>query len=161
MRRHLFLYLALACFAGLIAIFIVDGYLGLYDTVYVTAGEYEEKIEPDHWLRQERMWATGVSWGEKVFFRYEVDNRKFSTYSTTIQVTVWKENEKITVLLAEDKVVKAFDKATVEWTLDSKELESLGFSEGQYTVKIERDGVERKIIVGYHIEYPPKAVPTR
>jgi len=90
-----------------------------------------------------------------------VDNRRFSTYSTTIQVTVWKENEKVTVLLAEDKVVKAFDKATVEWILDSKELESLGFSEGQYTVKIERDGVERKIIVGYHTEYPPKAVPTR
>ena len=90
-----------------------------------------------------------------------MNNRKFSTLSTTIQVSVWKENEKITNLLAEDKVVKPFDKTTVEWTLDSKELESLGFSEGQYTVKIERDGVERKIIVGYHIEYPPKAVPTR
>ena len=43
MRRHLFLYLALGCFAGLIAIFIVDGYVGIYDTVYVTAGEYEQK----------------------------------------------------------------------------------------------------------------------
>ena len=80
---------------------IVDGYLGIYDTVYVTAGEYEEKIEPDRWLRQERMWATGVSWGEKVFFRYEVNNRKFSTYSTTIQVSVWKENEKVMDSLAE------------------------------------------------------------
>jgi hypothetical protein len=40
------LYLALACFAGLIAIFIADGYLGIYDTAYVTAGEYEQEIEP-------------------------------------------------------------------------------------------------------------------
>jgi len=38
-----------------------------------------KKIEPDRWLRQEQMWATGVSWGEKVFFRYEVDNHRFST----------------------------------------------------------------------------------
>ena len=36
MRRHLFLYLALACFAGLIAISIVDGYMGIYNTVYIT-----------------------------------------------------------------------------------------------------------------------------
>lgn len=157
MRRHLFLYLALVCFVGLIAIFIVDGYLGIYDTVYVTAGEYEQEIEPDQWLRYDRIWSTGVSWGEKAFFHYEVDNRRFSTYSTTIKASVWKENEKITELLAEDKVVKPFDKATVAWTLDSKELESRGFSQGQYTVKIERDGVERKIIVDYYLKYPPRA----
>lgn len=39
-------------------------------------------------------------------------------------------------LLAEDKVVKPFNKAIVEWTLDSKELEWRGEREGQYTVKI-------------------------
>lgn len=156
MRRYLFLCLALACFIGLIAIFIVDGYLGIYDTLYVTAGEYEQKIEPDHWLRYDWIWSTGVSWGEKVFFRYEVDNRHFSTYSTTIQASVWKENEQITELLAEDRVVKPFDKTTVEWILDSKELESSGFSEGQYTIKIERDGVERKIIVDYYLKYPAR-----
>ena len=65
-----------------------------------------------------------------------VDNRRFSTYSTTIQASVWKENEKIMDLLAEDKVVKPFNKAIVEWTLDSKELEWRGEREGQYTVKI-------------------------
>jgi len=50
-RRYLFLYLALACVAGLTAIFIVDAYLGIYDTVYVTAREYTQKIEADYWLR--------------------------------------------------------------------------------------------------------------
>ncbi|GAI56646.1 unnamed protein product, partial [marine sediment metagenome] len=44
MRKNLFLYLTLACFFGLIAIFIVDGYLGIYDTIYVTAGEQEERV---------------------------------------------------------------------------------------------------------------------
>ena len=158
MRRNLFLFLALACFISLIAIFVVDGYMGIYDTVYVTTGEYEEKIEPDRFPGQDQFFSTGVGWGDKVFFRYEVDNRKFSTYSPTIQVSVWHENKKINDLLAEDTVVKPFDTATIEWTLDSKELESLGFSEGNYTVKIERDGVERRIIVGYHVEYPPKPI---
>ena len=159
MRRRLFLYLALACFVGLIVIFVVDGYLGIYDTIYVTTGEYEQEIPPDFWLRHDRIWSTGARWGEKIFFRYEVDNRQFATYSTTIKVTVWKENEKIADLLAEDKAVKPFHKATVECTLDPKELERYGFSAGQYSVKIDRDGVERKIIVDYHTEYPPK--PTR
>ena len=157
MRRYLFLCLALVCFVGLVAIFMVDGYLGIYDTLYVTAEEYEQKIEPEFWLREHWVWSTGVSWDEKVFFRYEVDNRQFSPYSTTIKTTVWKENAKITELLAEDKVVKSFDKMTVEWTLDPKELESRGFSEGQYTIKIERNGVERKIIVDYHSRYPARA----
>ena len=95
------MYLALACFAGLIAIFIADGYLGIYDTAYVTAGEYEQEIEPEYWQRWDRAGSTGANWGEKTFFRYEVDNRKFSTYSSTIQVSVWKENEKVMDLLAE------------------------------------------------------------
>ena len=157
MRRHLFLYLALACFAGLIAIFIVDGYLGIYDTVYVTAEEYEQEIEPDFWLRWDRVWSTGGSWGEPVHFRYEIDNRRFSSYATPIQASVWKANEEVMVLLAEDIVIKPFDEVTVEWTLDSEELESRGFSVGQYTVKIERDGTELTIIVNYRKEYPPKA----
>jgi len=47
MRRYLFLYLTLACFFGLVAIFIVDGYIGIYDTLYITAGEREQTIEAD------------------------------------------------------------------------------------------------------------------
>ena len=161
MRRHLFLYLALACFAGLIAIFITDGYLGIYDTISVTTGEYEEIVEPDHWYRYRYQPSVGATWDTKVFFTYTVENRRFSTYSTTIRVSVWKENEKVVDLLAEDKVVKPFDKVTAEWTLDSSELESHGFSAGEYTVRIEHDGVERKIIVGYRVEYPLKPTTIR
>ena len=160
MRRHLFLYLALACFLALIAIFIIDGYLGIYDTVYVTAGEYEQTIGPDVWLRRDTAWSSGSSWGGKTFFRHEVDNRQLSSYSATIRVSVEKENEKIFDLLNEDIVIDAFHKATVKWTLDSKELESRGFDAGQYTVKVERDGVERKILVDYsYPPVPPKPAP--
>jgi hypothetical protein len=158
-RKYLFLFLALAFFAGIIAIFIVDGYLGIYDTVYLTSGEFEQKIEPDFWQRQGGLWSISANWGDKVFFRYEADNRRFSTYSTTIQASVWKENEKITNLLVEDKVIKPFEVSTQEWTLDSMELESLGFIPGQYTVRIERDGVELRIIVFYITNPGPGITP--
>lgn len=46
-RKTAHTYLALAHFLGIIAIFIVDGYMGIYDTIYATSGEYERKIEPD------------------------------------------------------------------------------------------------------------------
>jgi len=156
MRRNPFLYLALACFIGLIAIFVFDGYLGIYDTISITAGEREQTVAPDHWYRYRYNPSVGVVWGEeRVFFSYEVDNRQFSGYVTTIQASVWKENEKVVDLFSEDKTIEPFDKIKVEWILDSEQLQTRGFSEGEYTVKIERKGVERKIIVGYHVPAPP------
>jgi hypothetical protein len=157
-RRGLFLYLAIACFVAIIAIFVADGYMGIYDTVYVTAEEHEQRIAPEYWLRLPPEYEitysyVGAEWGEPVHFRYEIDNRQFSTYSTPIQASVWKENQKVLDLFSEDKLIEPFDKVMVGWTLDSKQLQSGGFSGGQYTVKIERKGVERKIRVGYH--YPP------
>ena len=89
-RKNLFLYLTLACFLGLVAIFIADGYLGIYDTIYITAGEREDKVEADFWLEQDRYYSVGVNWDEKALFSYEVDNRLFSSYSTDIDVSVWR-----------------------------------------------------------------------
>jgi len=63
--------------------------------------------------------------------------------------SVWKENEKIFDLFSEDRSIKPFDKVLVDWTLDSEELQSRGFSAGGYTVKIERKEIERKIFVNY------------
>jgi hypothetical protein len=54
-RKNLFLCLTLACFVGLVAIFVVDGYTGIYDTIYITYGEQVQKVEPDYWLGQGRL----------------------------------------------------------------------------------------------------------
>jgi len=162
MRRYLFLYLAIACFIGLLVIFVVDGYLGIYDTVRVKAGEYEQTIEPDQWYRDGYIPSSGTTWGGKVFFTYEVENRRFSDYETRIQASVWQENEKVADLFSGEKSVAPFDKVTVEWTLDSKDLESRGFSPGQYTVKIERGEVERAIVTYFNVppnESPIKQIP--
>jgi len=121
-RRNLFLYLTLACFFGLIAIFIVDGYMGIYDTIYVTAGEHEQKIEADSWLRQDRYWSTGVERGGKAFFRYEVDNRRFSSYVADIEVSVWHSQERVHDILLQQLAIASFDKGQIEWVMDTKEL---------------------------------------
>ncbi len=161
-RRNLFLYLTLACFFGLIAIFIVDGYMGIYDTIYITAGEREQKIEPDFWLRQEWDWSTNVNWDEKVFFDYDVDNRRFSTYSADIEVSVWRSQEKVLDLMSQPLSIAAFDKGRLEWVLDTAELlpESIPPEQGyEFTVIIKRGEIERRIIVYMTpVIYPPKPV---
>lgn len=161
MRRYLFLYLAIACFLSLLAIFVVDGYMGIYDTIHITAGEYEQTIEPDRWQRDRLIHSSSTTWGGKVFFTYEVENRRFSSYMTLIQASVWQEKGKVFDLFSQEKSVEPFGKASVEWTLDSNELEARGFSHGQYTVKIEREGAERTIRVSFHTpeQAPPKPPP--
>lgn len=163
MRRHLFLYLTLACFFGLIAIFIVDGYLGVYDTLYLPAGEREQKIEADDWSSWAEWERAEVGWGEKAFFRYEVDNRQFSTYSADVEVSVWHSKQKVRDLLSQQMSIAAFDKGQMEWVVDTAELLPSGISSEQgyeYTVIIERGEIERKIIVYmYPLVYPVKPAP--
>ena len=167
-RRNLFLYLTLACFLGLVAIFIVDGYMGIYDTLYITAGEQEQKIEHDFWLRQDRFWSTGVNRGETAFFRYEVDNRQFSSYEANVDVSVWHSQEKVRDLTSQPISLAAFDKGQLEWVMDTTEFlpGDIPPEQGyQYTVVIQRGEVERRIIVYINpVPYVPKSpipVPSR
>ena len=172
MRRNLFLYLALACFVGLIAIFIVDGYLGVYDTVDITTGEQSWTVEADVWQRQYPTYAPtriyedeepmppgeggkgfyimGANRGEKISFRYEVDNRLFSTYKADIEVSVWHSQEKVRDLVSQRLSISAFDKGQLEWVIDNTELlptDILPEQSYQYTVIIKRGEIERRIVV--------------
>jgi len=162
-RRNLFLYLTLVCFFGLIAIFIVDGYMGVYDTVYVTAGEREQKIESDIWLQGDKFWSSGVNRGEKAFFRYEVDNRQFSSYTADIEVSVWRSQEKVRDLISQTMVINAFDKGQLEWAIDSTEIlpsDALPEQSYEYTVMIKRGEIERNVILYINpVPYPLKPAP--
>ena len=138
--------------------------MGIYDTMYVTTGEQEQKIELDFWLRAGYPWSTGVNEGEKVFFRYEVDNRRFSRYLTDIEVSVWRMQEKALDVTSQPMVVTAFDKGEVAWVLDTAELLPSAIPPEQiyeFTVIIKRGEIERKVIVyinpaAYPIKPPPR-----
>ncbi len=162
-QRNLFLYLTLVCFFCLIAIFIVDGYMGIYDTVHITAGEREQEIEPDVWLRQDRFWSAGVNWGEKAFFRYELANRQFSSYTADIEVSVWRMQEKLLDVLSQPIAVAPFDEGQLEWVIDTTELlpEDIPPEQSfEYTVLIKRGEIERKVILYINVPvYPPKPAP--
>lgn len=167
-RSNLYLYLALVCFAGILAIFVVDGYLGIYDKVYITSQEREQVIEPDYW--QQRWvkesyggYSLGARWGESIPFRYEVDNRNFSTYSTNVEVSVWRGGQEVIVLLEKTEIsVAPFKKAVVDWTLRPEGLGESSPVVGEYreyTVRIRLGEMERKIILSYYPEaavYPEK-----
>jgi len=178
-RRNLFLYLTLACFFGLIAIFVVDGYLGVYDTVYITTGEQSWKVEADVWQRQwptyapaqiyeEPMPAEGgkgvyympANREEKVSFRYEVDNRLFSTYKADIEVSVWHSQEKVRDLISQPMSISAFDKGESAWVIDNTEILPKDIppeQSYQYTVIIKRGEIERRIVVSINpVGYPRK-----
>ena len=162
-RRNIFLYLTLACFLGLILVFIFDGYMGVYDTMVVTSGEYEQKIEPDQWQQKYRDFSTSVEWKGKAFFRYEVDNRQFSTYTADIGVSVWHSQEKVTDLLAQPLSVASFAKGQLEWVVDTAELVPADIPPEQgyeFTVVIKRGEIERRIITYIRPSaYPPKSIP--
>ncbi len=163
MRRNIFLYLALACFIGLIAIFVVDGYLGIYDTVYVTAGEQPQTIEPDEWLQEDWIQSVGVNREEKVSFTYEVDNRRFSSYTADIEVSVWRSQQKVLDIISEPISISAFDKEQLEWDIDTAELLPDDITPEQsyeFTLIIKRGEIERKIIVDINpLTYSAKPAP--
>ena len=82
-RKNLYLYLALVCFIGIIAIFVVDGYLGVYDTIYMTAQEREQKVGADYWQRSRAKddgFFFRTEWKNPVYFRYVIDNNGFTAY---------------------------------------------------------------------------------
>jgi len=162
-RRNLFLYLTLVCFFGLVAIFIVDGYMGIYDTIHITAGEREQKIEPDTWLRQDSFWTAGVNRGEKAFFTYEVANRQFSSYTADIEVSAWRSQEKVQDLVSQPILIAAFGEGQLEWVIDTTELlpEDIPAEQSyEFTVIIKRGEIERNIIVYINPTlYPAKPAP--
>lgn len=159
--KNLYLYLALACFLGIVAIFVGDGYMGVHDTIYITAGEQEQVIEDDTWLQDYDIAAASAGWGEKVFFRYEVDNRLFSDYSAHIEVSLWHSQQKVLDILSQQLEIAAFAKGQVEFTVDTAELPAPEqFAE--YTVIIKRGQLERRIILFLDERSPSKfPIPAR
>lgn len=172
-RSIIYLYLALACFLGIIAIFIFGGYMGVYETLNVTVGEQTMTVDPDFWLQRGNFWSTGINWGGKAFFRYEIENRQFSSHTDDINVSLWQNQQKLRDLLSTDMVIESFGKNQVEWVVDTAEFlpsempPSEQSRQYQFTMVIKRNDTERRIIlyVNPYISPPiaPKPVlpPTR
>ena len=180
--KRLFLYLAIGCFAGLVAIFIVDGYLGIYDTFHISVGEFpRQTIAADYWLRQDSRdfiarpgtiegdklayCCVSANWDQQITFEYIIENHNTSSHTTNVEASVWQENVKILDLLAQDVSIPPLDEVMTEWTLSSEDLgitEPVAGQTYDYTVRVSRDDVERRIIVSFYFPQDdqfPKPVP--
>ena len=155
--KKLYLYIALACFLGIVAIFVGDGYMGVHETIRVTAGEFEQVIEDDIWPDKFNSASVWAEWGDEVHFRYQIENRLFAGYSAALEVSLWQDQQKELDLLSQQLDIDPFGEATVEFTVDTAILTEPQQS-AEYTIIIKRGDVERRIIL-YLSEKTPRLVP--
>lgn len=148
-RLNIYFYLTLACFLGLIAVFIFGGYLGVYDTIRINSGEVTQTIEPDVWRTGNPYWSTGIVWGDKAAFQYEIDNRRFADYSADVSASIWRSQEKIIDLFSQPVALASFEKTRLEFVVDTNKLgSSLSREQSyQFTMLIKRGEVERRLIM--------------
>ena len=160
-RRLVYLYLSLICFIGFITVFFVDGYMGTYDTLYITGGAREQKIELHQWQRRDGNWTGSVWWGQEARFRYEISNREFSPYSADIEVSLWHYEDMVRNLVSQQMLIARFDRATIEWAVDTLALEPEGPPPTTYPytyfITIKSNGIERELKL--YITEPPSQVP--
>ena len=151
-RGNIFLFLALACFLGIVLIFVFDGYIGVYDSFKINNGEYPQEIEPDYWLRQDDYRGfVSVQWDGKADFEYEIDNRRFLGYSAALEVSAWRDEMKLADIISEEVSLDSFTKYRTFWVLDTSLLLPGDISPDQgyqFTLLVKRGDVERRIIVG-------------
>lgn len=163
-HRNLYLYLALACFVGIILIFVFDGYMGVYDSTLMDNGQYQQRVETDQWADQERygyLASTGVERGGRIDFTYTVENHRFSEYSDTLEVSLWYGQEKISDIFTGTIYAGAFDNAELKWSLDTAGLVPGDYpAEQSYNVNmvIRRGDIERRINIS--INPSPYAIKT-
>ena len=155
-RNSLYLFLALACFVGIILIFIFDGYIGVYDRLVMDAGGYKQTIESDDWAQQERyggMVSVGIDANGGIDFTYTVENHRFSAYSGAVDVSLWYNKVKTADLLARQLSVPAFNQSELTWTINAADLVSANLTTGQsyiFLVRITRGDIERDISVNIY-----------
>jgi hypothetical protein len=97
----------------------------------------------------------------KASFSYEIDNRSFSSYQTTFDVTVWRDKEKVSDVLSGDIDIEAFGKEQISWTLDAAELVAGAITtEGKtFTVQIRLGDIKRSLLVYVYATSIPKLEP--
>lgn len=165
-HRNLYLYLALACFVGIILIFVFDGYMGVYDSILMDNGQYQQRVETDQWAEPERygyLASMGVERGGRIDFTYTVENHRFSGYKDTVAVSLWYGQEKISDIVTETISAGAFDNAELKWSLDTSRLVPEDYpAEQSYNVNmvIQRGDIERRININVNPSpYPVKTIP--
>jgi hypothetical protein len=163
-QKNLFLYLAVACFIGIILIFVFDGYMGLYDTLTMTSGEQTQTVAPEQWSDSIKHHYPVDLWpfsSGNYSFSYVIDNRHFTSYQADLSISVWKNQVKVADVLSSTVNVGAFQKETISWVIDPLSIvPALANTDNQFTLEIDRGNVKRSVIVHYNLNNPKIIVPS-
>jgi hypothetical protein len=151
-KNYLYLALTLACFLGIILIFVFDGYIGVYDSIVMDNGVFEQQVEADQWDddRFGYLASTSTEGSSGIDFTYTLANRRFSAYEAPVAVTLWYGQDKIADLVAATLTAGAFSSAELTWSITTAEILPEGFPEDEYyntVMVITRGEVERRIRV--------------
>jgi hypothetical protein len=161
--KTIYLLLALACFLGIIAIFVFDGYMGVYDTLRIDNGQFPQTIATEQWQQQEEFGyppTVSLDRDRSVNLTYIVENHRFSTYSADVAISLWDGADKVGDVAAGRVSADAFGSGELTFTMNAG-----GYIPADYPPEtsynlimlIERGGVERRVSV-YINPGPPKTI---
>ncbi len=150
-KNYLYLGLALACFLGIILIFVFDGYVGVYDSLVMDNGVFEQRVEGDQWDTEMFGYLASVSTdGSDIEFTYTVANHRFSAYEAPVAVTLWYDQDKIADLATATISTGAFASAELTWSIAAAEILPEGFPKDERyntVMVITRGEIERRVRV--------------
>lgn len=163
-HKTLYLYLALVCFIGIILIFVFDGYMGVYDTLIMDNGQFQQKVEADQWDmdRYGGLAGTNMERGGRINFTYKVENHRFSSYKSDIQISLYYQQQKVSDIFSGEIEAAAFKEGTIDWSLGAGEIIPADFPSDQaYSayLLLKRGDVEHRINIYVSPSYPVKTVP--
>ena len=134
-HRFLYLYLALACFVGILLIFVFDGYMGRYITLNMDNGRYSQLLESGWWEVEEKYAGYNSFSGERddVFtFTLKLENRCFTSFSEPVHVSLQDVSGNGPEIFEGMLEADAFGKAEVSWKLPAADLVPTDFAPDSY-----------------------------
>jgi hypothetical protein len=162
-HKNIYLFLALACFLGIILIFIFDGYMGVYDSLRIDNGQYVQTVDARQWQQQEDFGfypSVSVDRGRSVDFTYTVENHRFSDYNAEVKVSLWNGVDKLADLSSGPLGAAPFGSGELVLVLDPGQYVPADYPVEQsynLTMVIDRENIERKVMV--YINPGPAVIP--
>ena len=171
-HKTIYLFLALACFLGIILIFIFDGYMGVYDSLRIDNGQYVQTVDARQWQDQAEYGfypSVSIDRDRSVDFTYKVENHRFSAYNAEVKVSLWYGVDKLADVTAETINAGAFGSGEFDLVLDPGQYLPGDYPTDQsynLTLVIERENIERKVMVYINpgtvvVPKAPVAIPSR
>ncbi len=120
--RLVYLYIAIACFTGIILIFVFDGYMGRVRTLEIDNGRYTQVFDEQWMQEQSNQWTPSFNAqpDDTITFTYTLENRVFSDIDEDFRV--YLKDEPDTIFVEDVISAGAFGTDSITWTIETNDL---------------------------------------